>query len=253
MLDLQRVVDAGCAAHRCHPCSARRQRIELRNHPLLEGLAGGQRLGDAHTRHARILRQLQHALRQRFRGLAVVDQYVHAPLAQVVLEGGDIGGARFRVVHHGQLKTPVAHLEADRVRHIAEDRLGRGHGHALVVRVEHRDAVVDRLQRREERREARVVVALVRGIGLHEIAAHGFRDGRHRGRVVPEMRIVAGLPADELRHDDRRALRHPSIRRAACPSTDRSRRRYRRRAPHAATRARSSDWLRTDAGLGRGC
>src|SRR5471032_2946317 len=71
-----------------------RQRVELRRHPCLEGLAGGQRLGDADARHVGIVGHFQHALRECFRRLAVIDQHVHATLAQILFERGNICRAR---------------------------------------------------------------------------------------------------------------------------------------------------------------
>ncbi|CAM2152069.1 hypothetical protein PT2222_270105 [Paraburkholderia tropica] len=182
------------------------ERVELRQHPLLEIHARGLRLGHAHRRHLRLLREAEHAPRERLGRLAVVDQHVHAALAQIALEGGDVRRARLGVVHRGELEAQITHVETDRIRHIAEHRLGGRHRHALVLRAQRGDLHVDRLERAEERGQVRIVHALVRRVRRAERRAHRARHGGHGLRVVPEVRIVARFLADEVRRDDGRAL-----------------------------------------------
>ncbi|EAY63849.1 Periplasmic solute binding protein [Burkholderia cenocepacia PC184] len=183
------------------------ERVELAAHPLLEGLAGRLRLGDADGRHTAVARDLQHALGHRLLGLAVVDQHAHLLLAQVALERGDVLRAGFGVVHRCELEALVAHVEADRVRHIAEHGLGGRHGHALVLRAQCGDLVVDGLQRCDELLQVRLVFGLVRRVGAAQLGRDRACGRRHRRRVVPQVRVVAGLLADEIGDDDRRALR----------------------------------------------
>jgi len=63
---------------------------------------------------------------QVIRDLGIVEEYFHMLARQIVLEGRDIGGGWFGPVHHGNLETFVAHIEAERRGHQAEDRFGRG-------------------------------------------------------------------------------------------------------------------------------
>ena len=72
---------------------------------------------------------------------------------------------------------------------------------------------------RKARRRLLVLVA-VRRVALRQFRGQRRGKGRHRRRVVPEVRVGAGLPVHEVRHDDDAAagrprggqqLRHPGI------------------------------------------
>ena len=159
--------------------------------------------------------------------LLVVEHHAHLVLLQVALEGGDVAGARLGVVHDRKLEFLVAHLQAERCRHVAEHRLAGGHRRAGIFFADGGDLVVERLERGEEGREPRLIVGGVRGIGLGERRGERLGDRRHGGGVVPQMRIVAGLSCARGRRRRSRCGPAAASPPAAWPSRDRSRRRCR--------------------------
>jgi hypothetical protein len=104
-------------------------------------------------------------------------------------------------------KARVAHHQAERLRHVAEDRFGRGDRRPAVLRPDRADRVVNRGKRGEEGRQAVPIRVLVRGIAARKRVCDLRCHGRHRRRVVPEMRIVAGLPVQALSRNNDAPLR----------------------------------------------
>ena len=207
----------------------------------------------APTTGTRRLGDLLHPLGNRVGRLAIVDQQFDLVRLEVVLEGGDVGSAGLGVVHHRKLEGLVPDLHAERVEQVAEDRLGRRDGRAGQALAELADLRLDRLHRFFELREPLLVSGLVGGIFAHQRVGKRLGQRRHRRRVVPNMRVVAGLLPDQIGDDDRLAIGraggreeflHPRVIVDAVVDDD-ARARDRPGPP--------TDSPRTDAGPGRDC
>ena len=94
--------------------------------------------------------------------------------------------------------------------HVAEHRLGCRDGGAGIFAANCGDLVVQRLERGEEGFKPRRVIVRVGGIGRAERRGQRLGDRRHRRRIVPKVRIVAGLLVHEIGGDDHNA---PGLRR----------------------------------------
>ena len=112
------------------------------------------------------------------------------------------------------------HIEADEARLIAEHRLGGDDRLTGVGLLHGGDLVAQRLERLDEFRIALLVVGFVRRVDRNKIGDERLARRLHVARIVPEMRIVAGLVSDEFADDDlppagrlagRQHLFHPGI------------------------------------------
>ena len=198
-----------------------RDSVELAHHPVLICPAVRFGLGDADDRHLRLPGNPDQPLRRGVGRLTVVEQQPDQVFPEIVLERGDVGHARLGVVHHRELEPFVAHPEPERGRHVAEHRLGGGDGGAGEPCAQRRRSSPPSAAARRGMCCRRCsIVCPVRRIALGERCGQRAGIGRHRRRIVPEMRVVAGLPVHEVGHDDdlavRRSrggeqLRHPGI------------------------------------------
>ena len=98
---------------------------------------------------------------------------------------------------------PLQHGQVQRCCHIAKDRFGCRDGGSGIFAANFGDLVVHRLERGEEGFKPRRVIVGVGGIGRAERRRQRLGDRRHGRRIVPEVRIVAGLLVHEIRGDDR--------------------------------------------------
>ena len=114
---------------------------------------------------------------------------------------------RLGVVHHREREFLVVDLQADQPRLIAEHRLGGGDRLARIFLAHFGDLGVQRFQRVEELRLALLIIRLVGRVDGGEIGGQRLGRRLHVGRIVPEMRIVAGLAADQRADDDFLAAR----------------------------------------------
>ncbi len=213
--------------HEEGPASARCGLVELRQHPIPVRHAGRCGLGHADDRDIGGARQIDEVLHHIVRRLLVVEQDAHLVGLQVPLERGDVARARLGIVHDGELEALVGHFQPQRVRHVAKDRLARGHRRAGIFAANGGDLFVQRRERGEEGFQPRRIIVLVGRVG-------GWRV-RQRAR----SRRPASWPDRTRGADCRRAFcardrRRQSSRARAWPlparvsrSTDRSRRRYR--------------------------
>ena len=172
-------------------------------------------------------------------------------------KAGDLGRARLRVVHDRDLELVVEHLEAERLRHVAEHRLGGGHRRSRISPSAHRPRFPCRSARRTCSKAARLALNSAASAGstfASSLAASAVGEGGQGLGIVPKVRVVAALGADEVgRHDGAFAAASWTRPRGACPSRDRSRPRC--RSTMAAPRQapwRSRGWSRTGADPRRG-
>ena len=201
------------------------ERIELAEHPALIGRIRRLGLGNADDRDVVGLGHLHEPLHRRLARLRVVEHRLDLVALQVALEAGDFRRRGLGVVHHGEREFLVVDLQADQARLIAEHRLGRRDGQAGISLAHFGELGVQGFQRGEELRLALLIIGLVRGVDGDEIRGQRLGGGLDIGRLVPEMRIVAGLAADQRADDDFLAARAPCWPTAASPSRGRNRRR----------------------------
>ncbi len=139
--------------------------------------------------------------------LAIIEQRANTVLTKVGLHRRDVGRARLGVVHHRLLEPLVAHRQAKRDRHVAKDRLGRGDGLPADMLAERRDQRIDRGEGMQKRVPPLRVFRRMGRIGRRQRRRERSRIGRHRGRVVPDVRVVAGLVASQVGDRNRDAGR----------------------------------------------
>ena len=156
------------------------------------------------------MRHVEKMLDYAVRSLLVVEDGPHLVRLQVLLECGDVAGARLGIVHDGKLQAIVAHLQLQRIGHVAENRFGCRDRVAGIFAAKSGNLLIQRVQRSEECFQPCRVIVLVDGIGRDEGRSERLRDRRHRRGIVPKVRIVPGFTVHEAGGGDCRA---PSARR----------------------------------------
>ena len=175
--------------------------VKLAQHPGQVSSAGRGGFGHADDGDMRGARQIDE-MRHQIAAAPACCRTARALLRlfQLLLELREVARAGLGVVHDGELEALVVHFQTERGGHVAEYRLGRRHRRARIFAADGRDLFVERCERGEKGFEPRRIFVLVRRIGRGKRCGERAGHGRHGARVVPEVRIVAGL----LVHRDRR-------------------------------------------------
>ena len=94
-------------------------------------------------------------------------------------------------------KSVAEHLEAERLRHVAEDRLARRDLRAGEALADRRDLLIQFLKRGGVVLEPTLVFGRALRVGRRQRRGERAGERGHGARVVPEMRVAAFLGADE--------------------------------------------------------
>src|SRR5262249_1226446 len=164
-------------------------------------------LGDANDRHFGPGSDITQSLGELLGYLAVVDQYLYLAFSKISLERRDVTRAWLGIVHHRELKAFIAHGQAERLRHWAEYWLSRRYDRAGMFCLQLSNTLRNTIERVGCPPEALGGVRRVRAVSFGKRSCNGGRHSGHRDRVIPQMGIVTGLAARELRRADLRATR----------------------------------------------
>ena len=193
-----------------------------------------------------------------WRGIACVAQRCRRPdccrtargrgAFQIVLERGTSEAPGSVLFITASWKRSLRIVQAERGGHIAEYRLGRRDRGSAIFAAQRRD-FGSRAAPARQRRRPLPHTQPWSGSGGESTGERGG-ECRHRGGVVPDMRVVTRLRCISAPTSIMPRL-HSATRKKLHPSNRHTQRRCRWRSARSRFGGRSMGWLRTDAGPGR--